>query len=59
VLDPSSLARRRGEPIPEQPPVDLEIDTDHTDPRASAVRIVDHFALRSQVRQPRYASPDH
>ncbi len=34
VVDPVWLQRRRGGPLPEQPPADLEIDTDWPRPAA-------------------------
>ena len=38
----------------EQPPVDLEIDTDHTTPEKSAALIAEHFDLTPQDRTQRY-----
>jgi len=52
------LRRTPPEPVPESPPVDLEIDTDRSDPAASAARIVEHFGLRSQEPWPRYPGAD-
>jgi hypothetical protein len=52
------LRRTPPEPAPEQPPVDLEIDTDTSDPASSAARIVQHFGLREQERWPRYPGAD-
>ena len=52
------LRRTPAEPAPELPPVDLEIDTDRSDPAASAQRIVEHFGLREQERRPRYPGAD-
>ncbi|MGY1808344.1 hypothetical protein ACI8AF_13320 [Blastococcus sp. SYSU D00669] len=51
LRDPGLL---RGAPAADQPPADLEIDTDVSDPAASAARIVEHFALRPQPAAPRY-----
>jgi hypothetical protein len=48
------LRRVRSEPAPEQPPVDLEIDTERSDPEASAATIVRHFGLSAQEPQRRY-----
>jgi hypothetical protein len=39
-------------------PVDLEVDTESSDPAASAARIVAHFGLREQERRPRYPGAD-
>jgi hypothetical protein len=52
------LRRTPAEPVPEQPPVDLEIDTDRSDPATSAARIVAHFGLRRQDRRPRFPGAD-
>ena len=52
------LRRTPVEPVPESPPVDLEIDTDSSDPAASAARIVEHFGLREQERWPRFPGAD-
>ncbi len=52
------LRRTPAEPAPEQPPVDLEIDTDQSDPASTAARIVAHFGLREQERWPRFPGAD-
>lgn len=52
------LRRTPAEPAPEQPPVDLEIDTDQSDPATTAARIVAHFGLHEQERWPRYPGAD-
>ena len=52
------LRRTPAEPAPEEPPVDLEIDTDRCDPAASAARIVAHFGLRAQEPWPRFPFAD-
>ena len=56
--DAGWLRRSRNDPIPEQPPVDLEIDTDVSDPMASAARIVQHFGLQAQEPWPRFPFAD-
>jgi hypothetical protein len=48
------LRRTPREPVPESPPVDLEIDTEASDPASSAETIAAHFGLREQERWPRY-----
>ncbi len=52
------LRRTPAEPAPEEPPVDLEIDTDRSDPASSAARIVRHFGLVQQERWPRHPGAD-
>lgn len=52
------LGRTPAEPAPESPPVDLEIDTDRSDPATSAALIVEHFGLRRQDAWPRYPGAD-
>jgi hypothetical protein len=52
------LRRTPPEPAPESPPVDLEIDTERSDPAASAARIAAHFGLREQERWPRFPGAD-
>ena len=42
----------------EQPPVDLEIDTDHTTAEQSAALIAVHFQLTPQQRTQRYLQPE-
>jgi hypothetical protein len=43
--------------VVEQPPVDLEIDTDASDPTRSAATIAAHFALTPQPTPDRYRNP--
>jgi hypothetical protein len=52
------LRRPAVTPAPEQPPVDLEIDTDRSDAASSASTIVEHFDLRPQEPWPRYPGAD-
>ncbi len=52
------LRRTPAEPAPEEPPVDLEIDTDRSDPASSAARVVQHFGLVQQERWPRHPGAD-
>jgi hypothetical protein len=41
----STLRRLRSQPAGEQPPADLDIDTEHSDSSTSADRIIEHFDL--------------
>lgn len=59
VTDVSFLRRVAGQPPPEQPPSDLEIDTELGNPEASAAAIVARFALRPQTARPRYPRAPH
>lgn len=52
------LRRTPAEPVPETPPVDLEIDTERSDPEASAALIAERFGLAPQQRLPRYPGAD-
>jgi hypothetical protein len=52
------LRRTPPEPAPEMPPVDLEIDTERSDPDSSAARIAQLFGLREQERWPRFPGAD-
>jgi hypothetical protein len=42
------------DPVPAQPPVDLGVATDRSEPAASAARIAQHFGLRAQQRWGRF-----
>lgn len=50
------LQRVSQEAQPDQPPVDLEIDTDLSGAAETARTIVDHFELQAEEPQKRYAS---
>ncbi|WP_114854085.1 shikimate kinase [Brachybacterium sp. YJGR34] len=55
LQDLETLRRLRGSDAPvEQPPVDLEIETDHSSPEQSASTIIERFALPLQAAAPRY-----
>lgn len=56
LADLDTLRRLRGGPVPEQPPVDLEIDTMASSPHQSAGLIAEHFGLQPQPRTERYPS---
>ncbi len=56
--DAGWLRRSRNDPLPEAPPVDLEIDTDRSDPAESAAWIVQHFGLQAQEPWPRFPFAD-
>ncbi len=56
--DAGWLRRSRRDPLPEQPPIDLEIDTDRSDPATSAALILERFGLRPQERWPRFPFAD-
>ena len=45
VTDVQTLQQLREQHGIEQPPVDLEVNTDHSDADATAARIVSHFGL--------------
>lgn len=49
---------RSGEPAAEQPPADLEIDTDHCDADGSAALIAARFGLTPQPVPGRYPSDE-
>jgi chloramphenicol 3-O-phosphotransferase len=51
-----TLRRIAAQPAAEQPPVDLDVDTDHSSAEASAALIASHFDLPRQVPQDRYPS---
>jgi hypothetical protein len=51
-----TLRRIAAQPAAEQPPVDLDVDTDHSSAGASAALIASHFHLPRQVPQDRYPS---
>jgi hypothetical protein len=53
----STLRRLRSQPAGEQPPADLDIDTEQSDPAKSAARIVEHFGLSPAHRDDRYPDP--
>jgi hypothetical protein len=53
----STLRRLRSQTAGEQPPADLDIDTEHSDPSTSADRIVEHFGLSPAPRDDRYPDP--
>ena len=57
VTDVAFLRRVADGPPVEQPPADLEIDTEHSDPDASAATIVAHFGLSEQPSESRYPTP--
>ncbi len=57
VTDPAFLRRVAREPAPEQPPAELEIDTDSSDAGASAATIVQVLGLQPQPVGPRYPDP--
>jgi chloramphenicol 3-O-phosphotransferase len=52
----STLRRSAAGPAAEQPPVDLDLDTDRSSAEASAALIVSHFRLPRQVPHGRYPS---
>jgi hypothetical protein len=52
------LRRTPPGPAPESPPADLEVDTERSDPDASAAVIARHFGLRPQEPWPRYPRAD-
>jgi hypothetical protein len=55
----STLRRLRSQPAGEQPPADLVIETERSDPSTSAAHIVEHFGLFPFPRNSRYPnSPD-
>jgi AAA domain len=56
LADLDSLRRLRGGPVPEQPPVELEIDTMASSPHNSAAQIAERFGLQPQPRTERYPS---
>ncbi|HET6956673.1 MAG TPA: hypothetical protein VFI56_08825 [Vicinamibacterales bacterium] len=45
MTDDQTLQQLREQHSTEQPPVDLEVNTDHSDADATAARIVSHFGL--------------
>jgi chloramphenicol 3-O-phosphotransferase len=51
-----ALRRAAAQPPAEQPPADLEIDTDHSSAQASAALITAHFQLPRQPARGRYPS---
>jgi hypothetical protein len=53
----STLRRLRSQTAGEQPPADLGIDTEQSDPTTSADRIVGHFGLTPARRENRYPDP--
>ena len=53
----STLRRLRSQPAAEQPPADLDIDTEHSDPCTSADSIIEHFGLSAAPRHDRYPDP--
>jgi hypothetical protein len=53
----STLRRLRSQPAGEQPPADLVIDTEQSDPSTSADRIIEHFGLWAAPRHDRYPDP--
>ena len=57
VTDVAFLRRVAEEPPPEQPPVELEIDTERSSPDETAATIVRHFGLAPRARQERYPAP--
>jgi hypothetical protein len=56
VAHVSALRRIAAGPAADQPPVDLDLDTDRSSAAASAARIVSHFRLPRQVPPVRYPS---
>ena len=54
VTDVAFVRRAVREPAPEQPPADLEIDTERSSADETAATIVREFGLPPQVRQERY-----
>jgi hypothetical protein len=67
VIDPSraefhkvahvaTLRRISAQPAAEQPPADLDVDTDHNSAQATATLIASHFRLARQAPQDRYPS---
>ena len=55
--DLGTLRRTRDADLePEQPPADLEIDTESQDAEASAAMIAEHLGLEPQVAMERYPS---
>ncbi len=57
VTDVSFLRRVAGGPVPEQPPADLEIDTERSGADDTAATIVQHLGLVPQLAQERYPAP--
>lgn len=53
----STLRRLRSQPDGEQPPADLVIETERSDPFTSAARIIEHFGLVPVLRHNRYPNP--
>jgi chloramphenicol 3-O-phosphotransferase len=51
-----TLRRLAAQPAAEQPPVDLDVDTDYSSAKANAALIASHFNLPRQVPQDRYPS---
>jgi hypothetical protein len=47
LSDIETLRRSRNQPPGEQPPVQLEIDTEQSGPEATARQIIEHFALQA------------
>jgi hypothetical protein len=54
VTDVGFLHRARAGAPPEQPPTELEVDTDTSAPATSAATIIERFGLRWQPAQERY-----
>jgi hypothetical protein len=51
-----TLRRVAAQPAAEQPPVDLDVDTDHSSAEATAALIASHFHLPQRVARDRYPS---
>jgi hypothetical protein len=58
ITDVATFRRLRGQPRPEQPPTDLEIDTTTSPPVQTARRIAAFFGLEPTVRSVFYPSED-
>jgi hypothetical protein len=56
LSDPATLRRLASQSPGEQPPVDLEVDTDGSDPTSTAALIAAHFHLAPQPAASRYPS---
>ena len=53
----STLRRLRSQPASEQPPAELVIETERSDPSTSAAHIIEHFGLSPVPRNSRYPNP--
>jgi hypothetical protein len=53
----STLRRLRSQPAGEQPPADLVIETERSDPATSAAHIIGHYGLFPVPRNSRYPNP--